>query len=85
MNPAEIRLKVLEMTIPTASRYGIDHPELIVDKCRIFENYVLESQTDEVSDSSSKRKPGRPRKEKTENDVPDFLDPTRGGQVELDR
>lgn len=86
MDNIEVRLRIVEVILPTASRYGMDHPDQIVDTCRAFEKYVLESHADEVSpDSSIKRKPGRPRKGQSDNDVPAFLDPTHGGQVELDR
>lgn len=79
MNDVEVRLRIIEVILPTASRYGMDNPEQIVTTCRTFENYVLQSQADETPDSSGKRKPGRPRKGQGDNDVPAFLDPTHGG------
>lgn len=86
MSKDEIRLRILEVILPTASRYGIDNPDGIVNTCRVFENYVVDSQAGEDSpDSPGKRKPGRPRKGQADDDVPAFLDPTHGGQVELAR
>lgn len=59
----EIRLKILSMVIPQATRVSIQEPEYIIDTCKKLENYVLESKNGEKSsDSPPKRKPGRPKR-----------------------
>lgn len=72
-----VRLEILKMLLPVASRLGIESPEKIIEKARTFENYVLESdeQAGVTPDPADRRKPGRPRKEKPDQPVPEFLTP----------
>ena len=79
MDKSALRLELLKVLIPQATRVGIIEPEHTIESCRKLERYVLDCDQDEnLSDSSPKRKPGRPKRT-TENDVPGFLDPTHGG------
>lgn len=84
MSPADARLEILKILIPAASKVGISEPEQLVKISRKFEEYVLESRqmVEGTPDSTSKRPPGRPRKEKPIPDTPAFLTPPDGGQVE---
>lgn len=84
MSPADVRIKLLELLIPTASRMGMTDPTQIIESCRKLESYVIESQpqVEGTPDSTAKRQSGRPRKEKPEPATPDFLTPPDGGQVE---
>ena len=77
MSKDDIRLRLLEVLIPAATRYSITNPNEIIATCRILEDYVVHSANDDegLSDSSGRNKPGRPRKGQAEVDVPAFLDP----------
>jgi hypothetical protein len=77
MRAPEVRLEILKVLIPVATRNGISDPEILISASRTLENYVLESHpTGEVTpDSPTKRGPGRPRKEKPDPSPPDFLTP----------
>ena len=81
MQPVEIRIEILKLLVPTASKYGILEPEQLIESSRKLEKYVLESdQTDAVTpDASGKRTLGLPRKEKQKPDTPAFLTPPNGG------
>ena len=58
-----LRLELLKLMIPQASRVGISEPTHIIKSCLQFEEYVLGSDTkDELPDSSPKRKGGRPKR-----------------------
>lgn len=79
MQKAEVRLELLKILVPQATRVGISEPKYMIESCRSLEQYVLDCNEDEkLSDSSPKRKPGRPKRT-TEDEVPGFLDPTHGG------
>jgi hypothetical protein len=79
MDKAEIRLRIVEVLVPQATRFSIEQPEYIIKTCRQLESYVLDLIDDESQpDSSPKRKPGRPAKG-TGNDPSGNPDPTRGG------
>jgi hypothetical protein len=83
MDNAEVRLRILGMVIPQASRVGIQEPEYIVKTCKTLENYVLESKSGEsTSDSPTKKKPGRPRKGSSGNGLDGETGPAHGGQAE---
>jgi hypothetical protein len=77
MDKRGLRLELLKVLLPMASRAGIEDPAKIIEKARTLENYVLDSDAtgEETPDSPLKRGPGRPRKEKPDSDPPDFLTP----------
>jgi hypothetical protein len=79
-----VRLEILKVLIPSASRVGIQEPDNLIEISRKLEKYVIDSdQTDAVTpDASGKRTLGLPRKEKRNPDTPAFLTPPNGGQVE---
>ena len=74
MQVHEVRLELLKVLLPIASRHSIIEPQKLVETARTLENYVLESEppAEVTPDSAGKRGPGRPRKE----------NPAHGGQVE---
>lgn len=79
MLDAEIRMEILKILIPQATRVGIIEPKHIIDSARTFEKYVLDfNEGGDLPDSPAKRKPGRPKRT-TENEMPGFLDPTHSG------
>lgn len=82
VNDQTIRLELLKLVVPQASRVGLSEPENIISTCSALEKYVIGSQQVEGTPDSTTRRPGRPRKEKPSSEVPGFLDPTHGGQVE---
>lgn len=70
-----VRLELLKIIVPITSRLGINEPERIVETCRKLEEYVSSAQREDVPASHDARKPGRPRKETSEQPIPAFLDP----------
>lgn len=84
MSVEQVRIDLLKILIPTASRVGITEPANVIEICRKLEEYVLEfDQTGVMTpDTPGKRGPGRPRKEKPDQSTPAFLTPPNGGQVE---
>lgn len=81
---AEIRLELLKVLIPTASRAGISDPKNLIDSCRMLESYVLESQpqVEEQPASTARSTLKLPRKDKRADAAPAFLTPPTGGQVD---
>lgn len=81
MSLVEVRLEIIKVLIPTASRMGVTDPANLIDSCRKLEQYVIESQplVEGQPDSTGKRSTGRPRKEKPATETPDFLTPPNGG------
>lgn len=83
MDDREIRLRIVEVVLPTASRNGLSDPDRLVDICSRLEKYVvsLESKSQgELSDPEPKRRNSRPRKGTTEiAEAGDSVDPTHGG------
>jgi hypothetical protein len=80
MAEIQVRLKLLEIVIPQASKVGITEPSLLIHTCTELEKYVLDSKQSEKSpDSQAKRPVGRPPKGTSTFETPSFLDPTRGG------
>lgn len=76
LNRSEVRLRILGMLIPAASRHGISEPEQIIKSATTLENYVVESQPDTVTPNVSNRPVlTRPRKEKPPVETPAFLTP----------
>lgn len=84
MQAETVRLEILKLLIPTASRVGITEPEKMIEISRTFEKYVLEcDQTGaDMPDAPGRRQPGRPRKDKSDPSTPEFLTPPSGGQVD---
>lgn len=75
-----IRMRILEVVIPQATRVGITSPKTLIDSCTVFEEYVLGSQREEMKpDSSTPRKTRRPRNETTEPTPSETPDPALGG------
>lgn len=83
MDNREIRLRIVEAVLPTASRNGLSDPDRLVDICSRLEKYVvsLESKSqEELSDLETKRRKGRPPKGTTETVTPgNSVDPTTHG------
>ena len=80
MDEIQVRLKLVEALLPHATKVGITEPERIIKTCTELEKYVLDSKQSEKSpDSPAKRPVGRPPKETSTPETPNFLDPTRGG------
>lgn len=79
----EIRLRIIEAVLPTATRNGFSDPSKIVEICTQLESYVVLSEPDKVGNSSdpqTSRKTGRSRKEATGTEAKgDSVDPTHGG------
>lgn len=80
MPDQDIRLKILEIVIPTATRVGINKPENIIEICSHFENYVIGFQkSEEKSASQPQIRKKRSLKKATEEPTPSFLDPAHSG------
>jgi hypothetical protein len=83
MSDAAVRLELLKVLIPQASKYGLTEPKIMIETCTQLENYVLDSKHGESQpDSPTTRRMGRPRKGQVETDSGSTTDPTHGGQVE---
>jgi len=79
MDKAEIRLRIVEVLVPQATRVGIEQPEYVIKACTQLEKYVLDLNDDEKQpDSSPKGKMRRPAKG-TEGNPDGSTDPTHGG------
>jgi hypothetical protein len=80
MDEREIRLKLVEILVPHATKVGMTEPDRIIKTCTELEKYVLDSkQSERLPDSQAKRPVGRPPKGTSIPETPSFLDPTRGG------
>ena len=72
----EVRLRILAMLIPAASRHGISNPAEIIQIATGLEKYVVESVSDvRPPDTSNRTKLTLPRKEKQLVTTPDFMTP----------
>lgn len=73
----EVRLRLLGMLIPAASRHGISEPGQIIKSATELENYVVASDQPDVATPDTSNRPTltRPRKEKPLVATPDFLTP----------
>ena len=73
----EVRLRILALLIPAASRHGISDPTQIIESATELEKYVVESVRDDVRspDTSNRKQLTLPRKEKQPVTTPDFLTP----------
>lgn len=79
MDKTQIRLALLGMVLPQASRVSMTDPKLIIETCTTLEDYVLDSKKGEkLPDSPPKRAPGRPKRT-TETSAVSHSDPTHGG------
>lgn len=76
-DPIIIRLEILKVLLPMASRHGISDPEEIVKTATRLTAFVLESpQKGAISpDAPDKRTLRLPRKEKPTDATPDFMTP----------
>lgn len=80
MDKATLRLELLKLVIPQATRVSLGEPEHIINACTHLEKYVLDCEKGEdLPDSSTKRGPARPPKRTTENDADGKPDPTQRG------
>lgn len=77
LNRSEVRLRILGMLIPAASRHGISEPEQLIKSATELENYVVASDQPDVATPDTSNRPTltRPRKEKPTVATPDFLTP----------
>lgn len=70
MEPADVRLELVKVVVPTASRHGLTGSE-VVSTCTLLEKYVLGLQPSGETPAPPPRKTlTRPVKD---NQVPDFL------------
>jgi hypothetical protein len=76
-DPVIIRLEILKVLLPMASRHGIDDPEKIIKTATRLSGFVLESPQQGAAspDAPDKRTLRLPRKEKPTDATPDFLTP----------
>jgi hypothetical protein len=80
MDKAEIRLRIVEVLVPQATRVGIEQPEYIIKACTQMEKYVLDLKEDESQpDSSPARKTNRPARGTGGSYSSGSSDPTPGG------
>lgn len=78
----DVRMRLIEVVVPQASRVGLGEPDNIVEICTRLEKYVLDSQStgERLSDSPPKRPPGRPSlKGTTNHESNGTLGPATGG------
>lgn len=77
LNRSEVRLRILGMLIPAASRHGISEPDQIIKSATTLENYVVESAPLDVvtPDTSNRKTLTRPRMEKPLVATPEFMTP----------
>lgn len=77
LDRSEVRLRILGMLIPAASRHGISEPEQIIKSATALENYVVESAPLDVvtPDTSNRKTLTRPLKEKPPVFTPEFMTP----------
>lgn len=79
MQRDELRLELLKLVVPQATRVSLSEPEYIVKACTHLEQYVLDfNEGEKLPDSPPKRTPSRPKRT-TENDAIGSTDPTPGG------
>lgn len=80
-NLTEIRLRILSMVIPTASKVGIAEPENLIRIASVLEKYVVESHHagEKLPDSPTRAQQDKPRKGKSISGAPAFLTPPHGG------
>ena len=72
----EVRLRILGMLIPAASRHGITNPAEIIESATGFEKYVVASDpVVSEPDTTNRTKLTLPRKEKQPVITPDFMTP----------
>lgn len=77
VNRSEVRLRLLGMLIPAASRHGISAPQEIIDSATTLEKYVVESAQPDVATPNTSNRPTltRPRKGQPPVETPAFLTP----------
>ena len=77
VDPTIVRLEILKVLLPMASRYGIDDPEKIIKTATRLSDFVLESPQQGAAspDAPDKRTLRLPRKEKPTDATPDFMTP----------
>lgn len=79
MDKVEVRMRIVEVLVPQATRVGIEQPEYLIKACTQLEEYVLDLKNDEKQpDSSIHRKTNRPARG-TGNAPTGQSDPTHGG------
>ena len=62
MDKSEIRLKIVEVVVPQATRVGVLEPEYIIKTCSQLEEYVLGiKEKGELSDSPVTRRKRKPK------------------------
>lgn len=72
-----VRLEILKVLLPAASRHGITEPEQITKTAAHLADFVLESPQQGAKTPDAPGRPilTRPRKEKSGTDVPGFMTP----------
>ena len=76
-DPIIVRLEILKVLLPMASRHGIEDSEKIIESATRLTAFVLESPQQGAAspDAPDKRTLKLPRKEKPADATPDFLTP----------
>lgn len=72
-----VRLEIIKVLLPSASRHGISEPEQIIKIATQLADFVLESATQGAAspDAPDKRTLKLPRKEKPADATPAFMTP----------
>ena len=81
MQAADVRLELMKVLIPAASRHGLTSGETL-RTCAQFENYVLGLIPSEETPTSPPRKTLTRPERITDVKIPGFMTPPSGGQVE---
>lgn len=73
----DVRLRILAVLIPVASRHGITDPASLIETAGALEKYVVGSAASDVTtpDTSNRGTLKLPRKEKQTAAPPEFLTP----------
>ena len=79
MERSALRLELLKVLLPSASRHGLEN-DGVIEIARKLENYVVESAPEKSIGEEQPASPNRetlslPRKDKQDPGVPEFLTP----------
>lgn len=63
MDEVEVRLRIVELAIPQATKISMERSEILLKTCEDLEKYVLKSKPSKgKSASTPKKAPAKPRK-----------------------
>lgn len=79
MERKTVRLELLKLVVPQATRVGLSEPQQIIDSCAQLEKYVLDfDEGEKLPNSPTRRTLTRPKRT-TDDSTPGNLNPTHGG------